>query len=104
MAQDASCNRVVEDNDKNNSKQVLKDECFTSTFSKKLKSFHSKDDKPVEHSMEHANESTEKQQDDAVNLQVVFTNWECNFFFAAERDFITGDRGLCGDCYSFFCS
>ena len=30
--------------------------------------------------MEHANESTEKQQDDAVNLQVVFTNWECNFF------------------------
>ena len=73
MSQDASsCKAAVKANSSSSSKQMLEVEYHASSSSKKLKSFHSADDKTVEHTMKHGNASAEERQG-------VATNSKCHF-------------------------
>ena len=69
MIQDVSNKPPVEDNG-TFGKQMLEAEHQSSSSLKKLKSFHLKDGKAVEHTMQHGNESTGGQQEAATNSVV----------------------------------
>ncbi len=73
MSQDASCKAAVKANSTSSSKQMLEVEYHTSSSSKKLKSFHSVDDKTVEHTMKHGNASADERQGVATNSKCQFS-------------------------------
>ena len=60
--------------------QMLEEERQTSSSSKKLKSFQSKDEKAVEHTMQHGNESADEQQDAAMDSEFSLVHGQSETF------------------------
>ena len=69
MQQDDACNEIAEDGNSSQFEMMLQDEYQSASSSKKLKSFHYKDDKAAGHAMEHGNDSVIEQQRVALNSQ-----------------------------------
>ena len=69
MQQDDACNETAEDGNSSRIEMMLQDEYQSASSSKKLKSFHYKDDKAGGHAMEHGNDSISEQRRAAPNSQ-----------------------------------
>ena len=69
MQQDDVCFESAEDGNSSQIEMMLQEEYQSASSSKKLKSFHYKDDKAAGHAMEHGNDSGTKQRRVALNSQ-----------------------------------
>ena len=73
MQQDDACDETAEDGNSSRIEMMLQDQYQSASSSKKLKSFHYKDDKAAGHAMEHGNDSISQQQRVAPNSQYNFS-------------------------------
>ena len=69
MQQDDACEKFAEDGNSSQVEMMLQEEYQSGSSSKKLKSFHYKDDKAAGHAMEHGNDSVDEQRRVALNSQ-----------------------------------
>ena len=69
MQQDDACENFAEDGNSSQVEMMLQEKFQSASSSKKLKSFHYKDDKAAGHAMEHGNDSVDEQRSVALNSQ-----------------------------------